>query len=345
MGRQCQRRPLTLSFVGFYVMTIFSYTNLYKAYLDCRKNKRSTDNALKFEYHLEENLMNLLTELKNGTYAPGRSICFVVKYPQPREIFAADFRDRIVHHLMVREILDESDKCFFFNSFACRKGKGTHQAVKTLRRYLRACSRGGKDKVHYLQLDIKNFFVSIKHDILFYIFNDFILKAERTEEWKKEILWLGSTITFHEPAKNCEIRGDRRLFDLIPRRKSLFYAPKGSGLPIGNYSSQFFANMYLNELDYFVKQKLEMKYYVRYVDDFVLLHNDESKLLALEAVINNFLGNRLAIKLNLDKTKLKETNHGIDFLGYFIKPDYMLIRRRVVSNCKNKIYEKVKIQP
>ncbi len=149
----------------------------------------------------------------------------MVKYPQPREIFAADFRDRIVHHLLVGQILAESEKSFFYNSFACRKGKGTHKAVGLLRRYLKSASRSGKEKIFYLQLDIGSFFVSIRHRVLFSIFSEFVGKLNRTEEWKQEILWLAEKIIFYEPAKNCEIRGDKSLLALIPPHKSLFNAP------------------------------------------------------------------------------------------------------------------------
>ncbi len=318
-------------------MSIFTYEKLYKAYLDCRKNKRSTTNALKFELNLTQNLADLLYELKSRTYFPGRSICFVVSKPTPREIFAADFRDRIVHHLLVREILAESDKRFFWNSFACRKGKGTHKAVAALKKYMKIAGRNGREKIYFLQLDIKSFFVSIKHSVLHSIFRDFIFKLERDEEWKQEMLWLGSVIIFHRPQENCEIRGNKTLLGLIPSHKSLLHVSIGYGLPIGNYSSQFFANMYLNELDYFIKQKLKMKYYVRYVDDLIILGKDKSKLESLIGVVDVFLRKNLEARLNLNKTKLKNAKSGIDFLGYFIKPDYTLVRRRVVRNCKEKI--------
>ena len=133
--------------------SFFTYENLYRAYLKCRKNKRKTINALKFEIDFEKNLKNLLNELKTGRYVPGRSVCFVVTVPKPREIFAADFRDRIVHHLLVNEIEEYFEKRFSCDSFACRKGKGTHQAVSRLHYFL-----GKKENKNawYLKMDIKN---------------------------------------------------------------------------------------------------------------------------------------------------------------------------------------------
>jgi hypothetical protein len=317
--------------------TIFTYENLYRAYSACRKNKRGTVNALKFELNLENNLADLLVELKSNSYRPGRSICFVVAKPSPREIFAADFRDRIVHHLLVREILPGVEKSLFYNSFACRRGKGTHKAVEALKRYAKTASSGYRNEIFYLQLDVKNFFCSIKHDILFNIFEKFIERQDKTDEWKEEVLWLGSVIIFYEPQNSCVIRGDRDLFSLIPKHKSLFHVPVGQGLPIGNYSSQFFANLYLNQLDYFIKQKIKAKYYVRYVDDLVILGHDKCELLPMIASVNDFLKQNLLLELNIKKTKLNSVEKGIDFLGYFLKPGYTLVRRRVISNCKEKI--------
>jgi RNA-directed DNA polymerase len=324
-------------------MSIFTYNNLYRAYLDCRKNKRSTASALEFEIDLEKNLSLLLEELATGTYHPGTSICFIVEHPHPREIFAAKFRDRVVHHLLVGQILEDSEKSFFYNSFACREGKGTHRAVRLLRRYMKSASRNGKEKIFYLQLDIKSFFVSIRHRALFSIFGDFIGKLERSEAWKQEMLWLAKTIIFYEPAKHCEIRGDQRLLALIPPHKSLFGAPPMTGLPIGNHTSQFFANLYLNRLDYFIKQTLKEKFYVRYVDDFIILGKSANALKGRIPEINGFLKEALGVELNANKTKLKNVSAGIDFLGYFIKSDHMLVRRRVVARCKGKIHDFEKV--
>jgi hypothetical protein len=318
-------------------MSIFTYKNLYNAYLECRKNKRKTASALEFETDLENKLFKLLTELKNHKYMPGKSICFAVEYPKTREIFAAGFRDRVVHHLLLREILEMSEKCLFFNSFACRKNKGTHKAVDVLRKYIKKISKNGREEVFFLQLDLSSFFISIDHGILYKIFMKFIEKQQKSKKWKREILWLAKQIIFHKPQDNCFVRGDKELLYSVPKQKSLFGAGKGNGLPIGNYSSQFFANLYLNELDYFIKQKLRMKYYVRYVDDFILFDYNKDKLEKIILKISDFLENELMLSLNSKKTKLKNIKDGIDFLGYFIKPDHVLVRKRVVGACRKKI--------
>jgi hypothetical protein len=316
---------------------IFNYKKIYFAYLECRKNKRKTINALKFEWDLEKNLSGLLKELKDRKYKPERSICFAVKEPTPREIFAGSFKDRIVHHLLIREIEAIGENIFIYNSFACRKRKGTHKAVKKLRKGIKEASKNYKKDIYYSQLDIAGFFMSINQDILYSVFKKLVLKQNKSIKWKEELLWLGKIIIFNKPTSNYIMKGDISIFSLIPKRKSLFWAKRNKGLPIGNYSSQFFANLYLNELDQFIKRILKCNHYFRYVDDLVLLANDKEELKYQKNEINNFLNIKLNLKLNKKKTKIQSVNKGINFLGYFIKKDHTLVRQRVVNNLKYKL--------
>ncbi len=318
--------------------TIFTFEKLYRAYLDCRKNKRKTKNALKFEMNLERNLFQLQKELKNKTYKPGRSICFVVTEPCPREIFAAEFKDRVVHHLLIREINNIGEKVFIFDSFSCRKDKGTHSAVKRLRNFIGKTTKNYKERAYCLKLDVSGFFMAINHDVLYMVLKNLISKQNRSYQWKNDILWLAKIIIFYKPNKNYITKGDKSLFKLIPPRKSLFNSAQNKGLPIGNYSSQFFANLYLNELDQFIKRYLKCKYYVRYVDDLIILNKDNKKLKYFKNKINRFLKNKLDLELNLNKTKLQGIYKGIEFLGYFVKLDYVLVKRRVISRFKNKLF-------
>jgi RNA-directed DNA polymerase len=311
---------------------IFNLEKLYSAYLDCRKRKRKTINALKFEWDLERNLFLLLNELKLKKYKPGRSICFVVEKPTPREIFASNFKDRVVHHLLVREIEEIGEKTFIFNAFSCRKGKGTHKAIKKLREGIRKASKNYTREIYYMQIDIAGFFMSIDHNILCSILEKLIRKEKKSFQWKSDILWLAKTIIFHKPIDNYVIKGIPSLFSLIPPRKSLFRSGKFKGLPIGNYSSQFFANLYLNELDQFVKRNLKCKYYFRYVDDVVLLENNKENLKHYRDRIDIFSQKELDLRLNKKKTKIQLVRKGIDFLGYIVRLDYVLVRKRVVGN-------------
>ena len=219
-------------------MSNLNLNEVLRAYISCRKNKRNTVNQIKFELNVENNLYNLYTELKNETYRPGRSICFVVTYPKLREIFAADFKDRIVHHLLVARLEPYYEKRFIYDSYACRKDKGAHKAVLRLRKF----SRQNK---YYLQIDVKNFFTSIDKNTLYSIF----LKGK----FNKETRSLLKKMIFHDPTSNYYLKGDGNLFSKIPPCKSLFYTPKNRGLPIGNLTSQFFANVCLTEVDQSIK--------------------------------------------------------------------------------------------
>jgi len=282
--------------------TIFTFEKLYRAYLDCRKNKRSTVNALKFEWNLERNLFQLQKELEAGTYKPGRSICFAIKDPSPREIFAADFRDRVVHHFLINEIEEIGERKFIFDTFSCRKNKGTHLAVRRLKGFIRKATKNYTKKAFYAQLDISGFFMAIDHNILHRLFEKLILEQNKPICWQKEVLWLAKTIIFNKPTQNYVVKGDTSLFKFIPPRKSLFHSGARCGLPIGNYSSQFSANLYLNELDHFIKRELGCRYYVRYVDDLILLNANKDILNIWKDRISGFLQEKLNLKLSLNKT-------------------------------------------
>lgn len=317
--------------------SIFTFKNLYLAYLDCRKNKRNSLSALEFEFDLERNLGGLLKELRERVYKPGPSICFVVKEPCLREIFAASFRDRVVHHLLVREIEEAGEKAFIHDSYACRKGKGTHKAVARLFSFMRKATSNYNKKGFFLKMDISGFFMSIDKKKLFSLFKNLVVKEEKPDRWKKEVLWLGRVVISHDPTRNYVLKGDPSLFSLIPPRKSLFKAGEGKGLPIGNYSSQFFANLYLNELDQFVKRKLKVKHYLRYVDDFVVVAKKRERLKEIMLPIRKFIKRKLTLSLNFSKTKLECLEKGIRFLGYFLKPNCVLVEKRVVKRFKKKI--------
>jgi hypothetical protein len=308
---------------------VFILEKLWKAYLDCKKRKKNTINALKFEINREKNLIALLKELKSREYKISKHICFIVKDPTVREIFAADFRDRVVHHLLYNEVKGIFEKDFIKNSFANRIGKGTHKGVEKLKEYLK-----DQSITHFLKLDIKSFFCSINKDILYGIVSEKINGADKSFGWKKDILWLCGKIIYNDPTKNYLFKGNWRLKNLIPKDKSLFYS-KGKGLPIGNLTSQFFANAYLDQLDKFI-YSLGHKYYIRYVDDFIILgdkniYEDTDK-------IRQFLKDKLDLKLSEKKVRFQPVEMGIDFLGYFIKPSHILVRRKVVGRFKDKMY-------
>lgn len=317
--------------------TIFTNINVYRAYKKCLIRKKKSINALKFEIKREQNLVILLNELQNRTYEISRHICFIVTDPSPREIFAGDFRDRIVHHLLCSEIQVIFENCFIESSYANRIGKGTHKAVKELKFHL---VRGGRNrqKLYFLKMDIKGFFRNIDKDILWRIIEGKIRGSGREENWKKEVLWLAKKIIFHDPASNYIFKGKEETKKLIPKQKSLLFGDRNTGLPIGNLTSQFFANIYLNELDQFVKNKLGFERYIRYVDDFIILDEDKEKLKEATNEVGRFLNSVLYLKLCESKTIFQPVERGIDFLGYYIKPGHTLVRRKVVGRFKKKLF-------
>jgi len=178
--------------------------------------------------------------------------------------------------------------------------------------------------------------MNIDHKILYRIFTRFIKKQKRSRQWKREMLWLGKVIIFHKPTENYVTKGDPELLNSIPKRKSLFYSGPGKGLPIGNYSSQFFGNLFLNELDQFVKREFKCRYYLRYVDDFIILGQNKHELRRLSRRIDRFLKQELDLELNPIKTKIRPVEQGIDFLGYVVKEKHVLVRKRVKKKIKDK---------
>ncbi len=317
------------------MQTYFNFKNLHRAYLDCRQRKTQTFYHQKFAYNLEENLFKLEKLLQNRTYKPLRSIAFIVQAPKIREIFAADFRDRVVHHLLYNYLSPIFERVFIYDSWACRENKGTHGAMLRLQQFetqlARPRDRRPSAPDYYLKMDIKSFFTSIDKQVLY----ELIAKKVKNEE----ILWLTKTIIFHDSAHDIppRIQSRQSLFDKLPRDKSLFTAPRGKGLPIGNLTSQFFANVYLNDLDQFVKHKLKAKYYLRYVDDFIILSNDRAMLEFYKSAITEFVYEKLCLTVHPDKVFIRPIADGVDFVGYIVRPDYILVRKRVVGNWRRKM--------
>lgn len=248
--------------------SLFSLANIQRQYIACRRNKRNTANALRFEARQEMNLLALRDALVDRSYEPARSVCFFVQRPKLREIFAADFRDRVVHHVLVGFLEGIWEPLFTHDSYACRKGKGVHAAVARPQQFMRQATANGTRPAFTLQLDIRNYFMSIAKPRLL---QRVAAKLNPRRPDHEEALWLAEKLVFHDCTHEPVLKGDPRLLDRLPAHKTLFRAPPGKGLPIGNLNSQFFANVYLNALDQFVKHELKCRWYLRYCDDFVLV--------------------------------------------------------------------------
>lgn len=290
---------------------------------DCRRAKRNTIAARRFEFNRETNFRQLFDALRDGSYHPAPSCCFVIVRPKVREVWAADYPDRIVHHLLYNKVAPRFHAGFIADSCACIPGRGTLYAARRLEHKVRSVTRNWARPAYYLKCDIANFFVSINKNIL----------HERLARRIHEPWWmaLAERILFHDPRADVQLHSAPERLALIPPHKSLFQQPAHLGLPIGNLSSQFFANVYLDALDQFVKRQLGARHYVRYVDDFVLLHESPQWLNCAAKEIDAFLQTHLDVRLNPAKTILQPIERGIDIVGQIIKPWRTTLRRRTYN--------------
>ena len=294
---------------------IISLENLYLAFKKARKRKTKKEYVKEFSKNLGKNILSLREELLNHSYQPKPLETFIIKDPKTRKISKSDFADRIVHHALCNIIEPIFDKTFIYDSYANRKGKGNLEALKRFDKFKRKVSRNGKlngwfnknqVKGYVLKADIKHYFHTIDTNILLKILKRKI-KCNKT-------IWLIKKILANCRNDNIQV-----------------------GMPLGNLTSQFFANVYLNELDYFVKHNPKIKYYVRYVDDFIILSSSKSQLIEWEKKINNFLLENLKIQLHPEKSKIIHLNKPITFVGFRIFYRYKLLKK---SN-KNKVKKRM----
>ncbi len=311
--------------------------DLFQAYYDARKNKRNTLNQLDFEFHLEENLIKLYEELISWNYTVWRSIYFIQNHPVKREIFAWDFRDRVIHHLIYNYISPVFEKDFIYDSYSCRKGKWTSFWVKRIQKFIRSCSNNYSEDCYILKLDVSWYFMSIDKDILFKKIKFFLHGKELN--WAIEynfLINLIEKIIYNDPTKNWVFKWKKDDYIGLPKNKSLFFARENCGLPIGNLTSQLFSNIYLNDFDKFIKYDLspdskESKlFYGRYVDDFVIIHKDKDYLKKIILEIDNYLKTNLRLTLHPKKIYLQHYTKWVLFLWVFIKPYRTYIRKRTI---------------
>lgn len=294
---------------------VTEFSNLLNAARKAQRGKRFRDNVLAFNYNLEGELQTLKAELETKAYRPGKYRTFEIKEPKPRLISAAPYRDRVVHHALCNVIVPLIEPSLIYHTYANRDGKGTHRALKCFTRYARS-SR------YVLQCDLRKYFPSIDHEIL--------KGCLRRKIKCPDTLWLIDTIidgsneqipaTFH-------FSNDDLLSPLGRRR----------GLPIGNLTSQFFANVYLNGFDHFVKEELGVKQYLRYVDDFAMFSDDRDVLVKVKQAVESYL-DTLRLKIHPVKSQIFETRQGANFLGFRVLPDRIRVRtenlRRARRRCR-----------
>ncbi len=285
---------------------IISLSNLFKAWKEFKKCKTKKIDVAEFEFNLENNLFSLHQELINKTYKSEKYQAFFVYDPKRRHIHKAVVKDRVLNQAVFRILYRIFDKYFIFHSYSSRVNKGTHRASKKLFIALRKESKNWKQPVFVLKCDIKKFFDCIDHQILFELI--------RKKVSDVETLWLINIIL-----------------------KSFEKSPN-IGLPLGNVTSQLFANIYLNELDQFIKHKLKIKHYFRYADDFILVSKSEELLMFYKKEVENFLKQNLKLELHPNKVFIRRLRQGIDFVGYVILPNATVLRTKT----KRRIFKKLK---
>ncbi len=287
---------------------IISLDNLFAAWEAFERDKRYKRDVLRFEWNLEAELFKLHRDLKSKVYRHGPYESFFIHDPKQRHIHKASVRDRILHHAMFNVLNPIFEPTFIPDSFSCRIGKGTHKGVAAVTAMARRVSRNGTRPCFALKCDVQKFFFRIDQAILLTI-----LKRRIQDPNAR---WLLREIIGSFSASATETKG----------------------LPIGNLTSQLFANVYMNEFDQFVKHGLKVKYYARYTDDFIILSTDVAYLAGLIQPIQNFLSERLALSLHPKKTIIRKFGQGIDFLGYTIFPHHRLVRTKT----KQRIFRKLK---
>lgn len=303
--------------------------DMLEAYYNCRKNKRKTASAIVYEMNYESNLITLRDRINTRSYIPGKSICFIVSRPRYREVFAASFEDRIVHHYLALRLEPLFELVFSPRTFNCRKGKGQLYGINMLRQDIIECSNEYTTDCYIMKLDLKSFFMSIDKSLLAKIIDDFIVQRYTGLDIA-DLRYLCQVVLLHHPEKNCERHSPAKYWDYLPANKSLFTNGLNKGVAIGNLFAQLFANFLLNTVDWYIED-LGIKYHGRYVDDIYCVDADKNKLLKAIPAIRDKLA-KLGLSLNEKKFYLQHYKKGVEFTGAVIKPGRVFCCNRTITN-------------
>ena len=302
---------------------------MLEAYYDCRRSKRRTASAIVYEMNYESNLIALRDRINTRTYQPGKSICFVVTRPRYREVFAASFEDRVVHHYIALRLEPIFEMVFSPRTFNCRKGKGQLYGVKILEADMKEASNNYTTDCWVMKLDLQGFFMSIDKALLERMIDKFIVQYYQGDDID-DLRYLCQVVVLHCPEKNCERHSPREMWEHLPANKSLFTNGEGKGVAIGNLFAQLFANFLLNTLDWYIEE-LGIKYHGRYVDDFYCIHQDKQVLLSAVPKIRAKLA-ELGLSLNPKKFYFQHYTKGVEFTGAVVKPYRTYCCNRVLTN-------------
>lgn len=314
--------------------------DLFASYYDARKNKRNKQTQLEFEFNLEENLLTLYDELINWKYNIWKSIYFIQKSPVKREIFAWNFRDRVVHHLIYNYIAPIFENEFIYDTYSCIEWRWTSFWIDRMSRAIRSCSEGYTKDCYILKLDILWYFMSINKERLYKKVEEILSNKRQFLKVDYDfIINLIKTVIFNDCTKNSIFKWNKEDYIWLPKNKSLFFSKEWCWLPIWNLTSQLFSNIYLNSFDWYIKKDLGIEFYGRYVDDFFIIHKDKEYILSLIPKINDYLKNNLELTLHPKKIYIQHYTKWVLFLGVFIKPHRTYIRKRTIWF----FYKKIKV--
>lgn len=304
------------------------FETILEAYLDCRKRKRSTVGATEFELDYVHNLVELMNEVNSRQYKIGKSICFVVRYPRYREVFAGEFRDRIIHHYIALRLEPLFEKIFCDRTYNCRKGKGQLAGVTQLAEDIREESEDYTKDAYVMKVDLKGFFMSIPKPLLAKMVDDFIVENYYGDD-KEDLRWICGLVIMHRPELNCERRSPLWMWNFIPKEKSLFTNGEDRGIAIGNLFAQLFANFLLNTIDW--KIDAVCVRHNRYVDDISFVSRDKEKLLSIIPMLRTELG-KLGLRLNEKKFYLQHYSKGVQFTGAIVKPGRIYVANHTINS-------------
>lgn len=300
------------------------------AYYDCRRNKRTTAAAITYEMDYESKVVELRDRINSRTYQPSKSICFVVLRPRRREVFAAAFEDRIIHHYIAARLEPLFEEAFSPRTFNCRKGKGQLYGIGQLKQDIRACSENFTKDCYVMKLDIQSFFMSINKKMLAEMIDGFIIERYNGDD-KEDLRYLARLVIMHEPQKNCEKHSPVEFWEPLPPNKSLFTNKEGHGIAIGNLFAQLFANFLLNVLDWYLIHGLSFTYVGRYVDDFYVVSKSKERLTNAVPKIRELL-ERYGLTLHPKKFYLQHYSKGMEFTGGIVKFGRVYTNNRNVYN-------------
>ena len=316
---------------------MIDFSILLEAYFDCRRHKRKTVGATEFEMNYMSNLVQLLDEINSRQYKIGKSICFVVRYPRYREVFAGQFRDRIIHHYIALRLEPLFESLFSDRTYNCRKGKGQLAGIRQLQEDIMEVSENYTEDAYVMGIDLKGFFMSIYKPLLAKMVDDFVARNYHGDD-KDDLRWLCNMVVMHHPEKDCEKKSADYLWEFLPKEKSLFTNGEDRGVAIGNLFAQLFAQLFANFLLSKLDWKIDYycKHHVRYVDAMVLVARRKETLLRLMPMIRETLAS-LGLRLNEKKFYFQHYSKGVRFVGAIIKRDRIYSVNNTINNFRKSV--------